>query len=118
MPPKQTCSECGRLLRLKWFTYNPILNKRLCKRCDNKIGHNQFFEPKIKGSKSKRKYFSYAITKDESDALLRKKGNNEDVKFLKHYINKFYQRKRYEQKIKKYKDKEKQKNFIKGLNDG
>ena len=112
---KEVCPECGRLLRLKWFTYNPILEKRVCKRCDKRIGHNQFYEPKIKGSKRKKRPLNYSITRDESQVLYNKKGNNKQVNFLKHYINKFYQKKRYEEKIKKIKDKERQKKFIEGL---
>ena len=117
---KEVCQECGRLLRTKNFRSNPILNKKICQRCDKKIGHNKYYQPEIKGVKKRKKPTNYAITDDEDRVLYRKKirkGENarEGVKFVKHYINRFYQKKRYEERMKKIKDEDKQKKFIEGL---
>lgn len=110
---KEVCSECGRLLRKKRFRINPLLKKKICIRCDKRIGHNKFYAPEIKTIK---KFYPYGIKKDEEEVILDKKFNQgkdarKELNFLKTYVKRFYNKRKYEEKNKKDINKK----FVEGL---
>jgi hypothetical protein len=75
---KNTCPECGRLLRNRCFSYNPIKDARLCIYCNKKLGRNKFYEPEIKGAKNRslsrrKRFYAWMLLKDEREYLMDKK---------------------------------------------
>ncbi len=48
MNKKEVCPICHRKLILKHFVYNKLIKKRICERCDKRIGHNKWYISKEK----------------------------------------------------------------------
>ena len=66
MNKKEVCPECKRTLRTKNFIFNRLVKKRICRRCDKKIGTNKFYVPFSK----KLDFISkYSITEVEKKKL-------------------------------------------------
>jgi len=73
---KKVCNKCNRHLNLKCFVYNPVIKEKVCHQCDKRIGHNIFYEPKIKGAKIriKKKFWNFTswFKRDERDFIEKK----------------------------------------------
>jgi len=130
--PKQRCPECGRILRITRFVYNPVKKIDLCKRCDKKVGHNIFYIPPEKKkarNKSLNGISKYNFQFDEKKVLVNnltkvgltyEEANNrikEDVEFMKsrkktHSLE-FEEKKKAQEKYKR--DKETKKKLLEGL---
>ncbi len=66
MNKKEVCPECKRTLRTKNFIFNRLVKKRICNRCNKKIGTNIFYVP----FKEKADFISqYSISEVEKKKL-------------------------------------------------
>jgi len=123
MSIKKECPKCGKTFRSRFFVYNRLLKKVVCKRCDNKAGNNIFFIPKDE----RKKYFKgrvskYNFTSEEIQVLIKSGRTWKDINSAKKYLrnSRYRERKKVWEEKRKIKDKlkrntQRKKEFLEGL---
>ena len=70
MSKKEKCPECNRILRLRSFIFNKKVGKKICHRCDKRIGTNKYYTSLREQPKGKIGKFS--LSDEEKNRLWRK----------------------------------------------
>lgn len=116
---KSKCERCKRILRTKHLSKNKVTEQMLCLRCNNRIGQNKFYIPKIE---SRNNFINnYSITDTEKRVLSKSKSYKDINKLcngLKNIRKKARELKKVNkinEKVKSNKNIEMHKKFLEGL---
>lgn len=122
MTKKELCKGgCGRVLRSSSFVLNKIMREKICKRCNNKIGNNKWYDSKHEERRSNRRISRFSITSDEKKVLAKDKGwdrvnkTQAGLKTISKMINKKNIEEKLKTKLQKEKEIRKNKKFLEGL---
>ncbi len=123
MSKKETCPECGKILRTRCFIFNIILKKKVCGYCHKRTGTNKFYTPQVKGINEKQRPTNYDIKWDEKYALyseLIRRGISPEaakkrVNSRQKYVSWFQRSRNWNNKTKVQKDTDINKKMLEGL---